>query len=518
MLAEQARLAGANSYVKRWLANEKTVLQLAVPHDPGNEFQKKENRERDALLTATTVLLKFSNCENGDIDGNKVRDEAYAIGHRLTKEELDALGSARISLMSNQMKLDSYIGPEVPLLMSLCIAAFGKSNADFNSDTSIKNDVYMLVNTLKARSDNNEYHVHTPPGTIANRSERRKSMPIFLQPETTATAAFTASTATSTPSRHAPEKESAEARTTPPQKSPPATPRKESPGNDQDGQFTPLSSSASASTTFAARGGIGVPALNMGAAITELRTRQNFRAGTPTGNEFADLAQSSPSGTPRESLPSSSSARPGSTTSGNKGSTRSPKTPSGRQRLDMATQPDALNLRQKSDGSEMSTQRARKTETSKRRVKSMVSLSTDPADQEAMIRAGNAARALKENLLKPRTDSILYKKWEAVEQQLTNVLAPEMRAAVSRLVSYCHKVDLEPGREQATLDKVIETLRPRTKERRALIAVRDILLAETRGNARTNAQGAFPELLSLLVFAIDAERAWRQGHAAKASH
>ena len=103
MLAEQARLAGANSYVKRWLANEKTVLQLAVPHDPGNEFQKKENRERDALLTATTVLLKFSNCENGDIDGNKVRDEAYAIGHRLTKEELDALGSARISLMSNQI-------------------------------------------------------------------------------------------------------------------------------------------------------------------------------------------------------------------------------------------------------------------------------------------------------------------------------------------------------------------------------------------------------------------------------
>jgi len=184
----------------------------------------------------------------------------------------------------------------------------------------------------------------------------------------------------------------------------------------------------------------------------------------------------------------------------------------------MATQPDALNLRQKSDGSEMSTQRARKTETSKRRVKSMVSLSTDPADQEAMIRAGNAARALKENLLKPRTDTILYKKWEAVEQQLTNVLAPEMRAAVSRLVSYCHKVDLEPGKERISLDKVIETLRPRTKERRALIAVRDILLAETRGNARTNAQGAFPELLSLLVFAIDAERAWRQGHAAKASH
>jgi hypothetical protein len=71
MPAEQARLAGANSYVKRWLANEKTVLQLAVPHDPSGECQEKENQERDALLTATPILLKFSNCENGDIDGKK---------------------------------------------------------------------------------------------------------------------------------------------------------------------------------------------------------------------------------------------------------------------------------------------------------------------------------------------------------------------------------------------------------------------------------------------------------------
>jgi hypothetical protein len=518
MPAEQARLAGANSYVKRWLANEKTVLQTAVPHDPSGDYQEKENQERDALLTATSILLKFSNCENGDIDGKKIRDEAYTIGHHLTKGELDALGSARLSLMSNKDKLESYIGPEVPLLMGLCIAAFGKSIAEFNSDASIKNDVFNLVNTLKARSDNNEYLVHTPRGTSAKRSERRKSMPVFLQPETTATSVPTASSSSSTPTRRTPEKEGAEARTTPPQKSLPATPERGSPGNDQSGQFTPVPSSASTSSTSAARGGNVVPALNMGAAIAELRTRQNFKPGTPIGSELADLAQTSPSGTPRESLPPSSKAGAGSTTNSNRGSTRSPRTPTGRTRLDMERQPDAITLRQKSDGSEMSTQRDRKTKSSERRVKSMVSLSTDPADQDAMSTAGNAARALKENLIRPQTDSVVYKGWEAAVQHLGDVLTPEMRSAVGQLMTYCHKVDLEPGKERTSLDKVIETLRPTVKARNAWVAVRDILLAESRGKASTNALLAFPELLSLLVFAIDAERAWRQDHAAKASH
>ena len=42
MLAEQARLAGANSYVKRWLANEKTVLQLGSRMIPAMNSRKKK--------------------------------------------------------------------------------------------------------------------------------------------------------------------------------------------------------------------------------------------------------------------------------------------------------------------------------------------------------------------------------------------------------------------------------------------------------------------------------------------
>lgn len=132
--------------------------------------------------------------------------------------------------------------------------------------------------------------------------------------------------------------------------------------------------------------------------------------------------------------------------------------------------------------------------------------------------ARKAARALKADLLKPLTDTATYKKWEAAEQQLNDVLTPEMSKAVGRLMSYCHQVDLEHGREQTSLDRVIKTLRPQVRETRAFVAVRDLLLAESRGETSTKAAAAFPELLSLLVFAIDAERAWRQEHDAKSSH
>jgi len=142
----------------------------------------------------------------------------------------------------------------------------------------------------------------------------------------------------------------------------------------------------------------------------------------------------------------------------------------------------------------------------------------DPSTQEALGEAREAARALKADLLKPQTDSPVFKKWVAAEQQLQSVLTLETSAAVRRLISYCHEVDLDQGKEQASLDRVIKVLRPQVKERRAFIAVRDTLLAEARGQAKSGATAAFPELLTLLVFAIDAEHAWRQEHKAKSSH
>ena len=142
----------------------------------------------------------------------------------------------------------------------------------------------------------------------------------------------------------------------------------------------------------------------------------------------------------------------------------------------------------------------------------------DSSDQKALVEAGNAARALTADLLKPRTDNAFSKKWNAAEQQLQSVLTVETSTAIRRLMSYCHEVNLAQGNEQASLDRVIKYLKPMVKERNAFIAVRDILLAESRNGAETNATTGFPELLSLLVFAIDADHARRQERKAKASH
>ena len=142
----------------------------------------------------------------------------------------------------------------------------------------------------------------------------------------------------------------------------------------------------------------------------------------------------------------------------------------------------------------------------------------DSSDQKALVEAGKAARAMTADLLKPLSDNAFSKKWNAAEQQLQSVLTVEASTAIRRLMSYCHEVNLVQGNEQASLERVVKYLKPMVKERNAYIAVRDILLAESRSAAETGATTAFPELLSLLVFAIDADHARRQERKAKSSH
>jgi hypothetical protein len=524
MLAEQARLSSANSYVKRWFANEKLVLQLAVPHDPSGEYRKSEDKKKEALITACTILSKFSDSEDGAIDTAKIRDEAYEIGYGLTKEELEAIFLARMTLNGQMKQLESWIGPETILLLSLCIDAHGKSKPEFCSDNATKSNISNIALALKARTSTNEYMTATSPRTLNKGSAPRPSIPAFRTLDTSGATTTTASTTSATTTGSAattdspPKKDDAGARTTPPAKALPATPREKSAAEDRGDPDPALSGSASdklgGKVAFGRNGGV---ALNLNAAFQEMMIRNH---GDPEKTKDGESREgtASASVTPREGTSSSSTLSASATTSSTKASTKSPKAPSGRKRLDNVEQSEALKPRQKSDGSESSVQRAKKAKPLKRRVKSMEGRSADPADLEAMSTARAAARGLNADLLKALTDTPVYKKWEVAELALKDVLTPEMSKAVGRLMSYCHKVDLEQGKEQASLDRVVKTMRPQVKERRALIAVRDLLLAELRAETDTNAARAFPELLTLLVFAIDAERTWRQDHEAKASH
>jgi hypothetical protein len=517
MRAEQARLAGANSYVRRWFANEKLALQLAVPHDPDNEDREKETRDREVLGTACMVLSKFSDGQNGEIDTDKIREEAFEIGRSLTREELDALSSARMKLISKARALEKYIGPEAQLLLSLCITSHGKEKSEFLSDPSTKADVALIATALRARTDTDEYQLPTSPRTIAARTPRRNSMPVFYAQETTATSATTSS-ASRPPT---PEKEEEGTRTTPPAKAPPSTPRRQSPESEQNGPLTsPLVAGTVRDITYGRAGGF---ADNLGEAIDELKNRHKTASettaaverpgSTVVGSPFAPTSQAFSTASARDATISTDSSATSISTS---------QKSSSRKRMNKASRSDAKGPRQNSDGSDASSHRTR-TPISSRRVKSMVSAQNpsssdvDSDDRDALTEARNAARALKADMLRPHSDSAIYKKWEAAERQLSTGLTPESSTAMRRLISYCHEVSLAPGKERESLDRVIRYLRPQIKERRALVAVRDLLLAETRGAAQTTATGSFPELLSLLVFTLDAEQAWRREHKAKSS-
>lgn len=513
MVAEQARLASANTYVKRWVANEKLFLQMAVPRDPSGEYSKAEDQKKEALPTACTILSKFSDSDNGEIDTARIRDEAYDIGHGLTKQELDAIVLSRMALSIQIKQLESFIGPEIISLLSLCIDAYGKSKSEFCSDNDTKNNISNVAFALKARTSNNEYVTATSPRTLNKGSAPRAGIPEFRRLDTTGAATTTTATTTDSP----PKGNEAGAKTTPPAKAPPATPR-DKPSTESQGDPSPTSSASAADHRGgnAAYGRSGGMSFNMNAAFQEMMSKKQ---GEPDKTEGEDSRGGtvSASVTPRDATSTSSTLSASATASSHKSSTKPPKTPSGRKRLDNPEQTDGSNPRQKSDGSEPSVQRPRKAKPLKRRVKSMESRSTDPADRAALDMATTAARGVNADLLKALTDTPVYKKWEAAELILKDVLTPEMSKAISRLMSYCHKLDLEQGKEQASLDRVIKTMRPQVRERRALIAVRDILLAELRGEADTRAASAFPELLSLLVFASDAEHTWRQDHEAKAA-
>ena len=120
MAAEQARLSRANGLVKRWLANEKEVLQIALQLSDDTQPRNKIELDKAALETACNVLSRFSDCKNGEIDSSKILDEAFDISNKLSEDEYKKLGRSRMILMMRKEYLGSFIGAEAPGLVDLC--------------------------------------------------------------------------------------------------------------------------------------------------------------------------------------------------------------------------------------------------------------------------------------------------------------------------------------------------------------------------------------------------------------
>jgi hypothetical protein len=548
MKAEQARLASANSLVKRWLANEKGVQDIAIGHGRDDETKEKLGREKAALETACKFLARFSDCKDGEIDTNRILDEAYEIGHQLSKEDIDSLAIARQILMGKKTELSAFIGPETASFLDLCISASGKDKKDFRSDTHTKTVVAVIATAMKARTDTDEYLIPASPRTIASRTNVRASIPEF-------TAANTATPDRASRRASDKEEERREASATPPRKTPPATPKRGSP-DDESSLARGHSASELVSPSGARR---NAPALTtashpsgMSATVRELQGLQRpalrkvitspVEQGSTTNMAvppLASLASSSPDTTAmatpdkprqlrrssmRSRTPSSEDSRSGQASAivSETGSEKKPGKESRRKRGLEKESASSGASRQRSQGEEVSTVRTRMPHSARSKHSSMPTpggLDPDNAEsvQHALAELKAAATAAKADRQRPRMDTPLFKKWEAAEKELQSVLTLETSHAMRRILSFCHEVSLNPGEELASMQRVVRAARPRSKEIAALVAVRDTLLAESRQQASSKVSASFPELLSLLVFLMDADRAWRQDRAAKGS-
>lgn len=543
MKAEQARLAGANSLVRRWLANEKGVQDIAIGHGRDGEPKEKLEREKSALETACKFLARFSDCKDGEIDTNRILDEAYGIGHQLSKEDINSLAIARHILIGKKKEMSAFIGEETASFLDLCVSANGKEKKDFRSDTNTKTVVGFIAAAMRARTDNDEYLIPASPRTIASRTNMRASIPEFTAADTT------------TPEKagrraSGKEEEKHEASTTPPRKTPPATPRRGSPD-----EASSLARGHSASDLVSPPGTRrNAPALTtashpsgMGAAVRELQGIQRpalrkviaspVEQGSTTNMVASPLASSSPDTTApstpdkprqlrrssmRSRTPSSEDSRSGQAgaVASEPGSEKKAAKEARRKRGLEKESANSGASRQHSQGEEVYAVRTRLPHSVRSKHSSMPTPGgLDPEHPESVQSALAALKAVASaanaDRLRPLIDTPVFRKWEAAEKELQSVLTLETSHAMRRILSFCHDVSLNPGDELASMQRVVKAARPRSKEIAALVGVRDILLAESRQQAGSKVSAGFPELLSMLVFLIDADRAWRQDRAAK---
>jgi hypothetical protein len=532
--AEQAFFAQCNSFVKRWIANESMVQSIVNSSaDHGDEAGEKAKSNNESLAAACRLLARFPNTVNGEIDTNVIMKEAFAIGRALTREEINRLGVARFVVTAKSAKLKDYIGPEVALLLDLCLRANTETQEDeFRKDDQTKNIVAGIAQAMRARTDNDEYHVPESPRTVAERSRVRSSssIPVFR--------ALPDSASTETGQIRSPENPDKDDARRTPRKSdssamaalstsfpassaihsptgqggkPPVSPRV--PGLDmsatmretqEKGQEKPRRSLRKVKTVNDARastGGMPKPsssALSVSNAdrpdadeisSTTPRRKKQLNASTQGGTPFKDETKGEQryKASEADKTETESRAREGRKTRqvSNTKEDEAPQEKTGRKppvpasrRQPRTSQPESLDLKKIFSTPEFQ--------------QGWEQLKSSPPDPEP-------------GRLQPRTDSEVYKQWIAVEEKEQPSLTEECKKAARKFLSFCHSIEQDPAGLPSALGKVMHTARLHTSEMKALVAVRDLVIKDFELGPDSRIAQTFPRLLRLLVLLIDLE-------------
>jgi hypothetical protein len=533
MKAEQVCIQKASSIVRRWMANEQNVQEIATSTDDKDASPVQAIQYKNALTLARQTLAKFPDFQHGEIDVELIRDSAYSIGSMLSKNEIQDLQKARLIIAKRSQQLADYIGPEVPPLIELCMCAKGFSLEEYRAAYATKDLCSQVAAALRARTDNEEYVVPPSPRNAEKGTNLKTSVPSIMGSSSGVVQA----------GRTMPEQESSrgisrqtgnDSRMTGP------SPRTSS-GAALQTVHTDTTSSASRGTSRPLIRSVteGTPA----ALVVELKSQQRQQLAHSVTVAASTSPQQAGEYSPYRPLQAREKSdttqdepalkkRAGHVRSASNTATQTEepvkKSSQEKRKLHRSMQytappfldsPDTPNATDKEDRHAPASVKAKEREYKARRAAQKEQRLSQPSVQEMKAlrqsspsrkqeKASEEVHATGPARLTPQYNNALMKKWASLDGKLGPQFDPKARDAVKRLLPFCHSLDLDQL-DKAALLNIVTTAELSRKDRDALIQARDVLLADSLKGTQAVAANVFPELLALLVFAIDALRALR---------
>lgn len=516
MKAEQAYIRQASSIVRRWLANEHTVQEIATATDDREAASGQTAQYKNALTFARQLLAKFPDFQHGEIDIELVRDRAYSLGCLLNDDEMQHLQKARVVIAKHAQQLADYIGPEVGLLIQLCMKAKGVSVEQYRTDAETKTLCSSIATALRARTDTEEYIVPTSPRSTAKGASLKASAPSITghsgdtvhpgnggrMPAPSSRTGGGMSSSMAATASHLPASPSGTSRSLP------------------------------RSLTDGAHGGMVVerkeqPRAQLGHSATVVEGKSPLQSADFSPYRPQQPRQPSDSGDEETGL----KRKTGHARNASHGATATDeperKSKQEKRKLRRSMQYAAPPLEDADHGhkpkhaekekSSLASERPDRPFKEKRKAQKAQRLS-QPVGMEMKALQQQSALNLtgKEKkgpgmdvtlnaMLAAQGDNALVEKWHALQSRLGDKLQEEGRAVVGRMLPHWHAMDLRRLDKTQFSSMVIASGMSR-QDRAALITVRDALLADSLQGLQALAPAVFPELLALVIYSIDAHR------------
>ncbi|HEX8885766.1 MAG TPA: hypothetical protein VF797_14855 [Noviherbaspirillum sp.] len=514
MKAEQVCIQKSSSTVRRWMANEQKVQEIAISTDERDANVGQITQYKNALTFARQMLARFPDFQHGEIDIELFRDRAYSLGSVLSENDMQHLQKARVIIAKRAQQLADYIGPEVPLLIELCMTAKGANLEDYRTADTTKNLCLELANKLRARTDNDEYVVPISPRSADKRTNLKASVPsitgysaVIVHPgddgHITAPSSRTSGSALS--------------QQLPADAGLPTSPvtKRSLPRSVTEG--------TSAALVVELK---GQHKQQLAHSVTSTESTSPRQAGDYSPYRPLQLKQqASPTGDAAVSTKATGHARSASNvaTPTQDAVKKSSKEKRKRHRSMQYEAPlgDADHGRKhrhaEKERSSQGTEKPDRAYKEKRKAQETRRRS-QPEGTELKALQQQPALALKSQM-KKRTDidatldvflaargnNAIPGKWDALQGKLGSPLPADGRAVVNKMLPYWKGVDLHKL-DKTLFSSLVLAAGMSRKDRTALKAVRDVLLADSLQGQQSVAAAVFPELLTLVIYSIDAHR------------